>query len=105
MAEEKSGAVIEAELTAKNVLNNALAQQVAAQKNANMYCGRVIGETPTFVVQQLTKQHTVRHDKHDLPRIPKVGEEVRIAYLNKVATFIEAPKHKQERKRTHAITL
>ena len=77
--------------------------QGLARKTGNTYCGQVIGQTDHFVVQKVSPLNTIRHLKRDLPRVPEVGQNVRIAYSAGDCKISE--DFRLKRQRTHRRTL
>ena len=76
-------AVVHAEILGKRALGKDYQKytQTAALKSSNTYSGPVVAvDNPLFVVQKVSPLHTVRHLKRDLPFLPRVGENLRIAY-------------------------
>ena len=75
-------AIIHAEILGKKSLGKDYEKynQSMALKNSNTYTGPVVGVNEFFVVQKVSPLNTVRHWKRDLPRLPRIGENLRIAY-------------------------
>jgi len=70
---------------AKQITADALgesARTFGAQTDSGRYNGRIIGETAHHVVQRLSLQTAVAHMKHLLEHLPRVGDNVAIAYSN-----------------------
>jgi hypothetical protein len=53
--------------------------------------GKIASETQHFVLQLTGSRTGVLHDKQALPKIPSVGQEVRINYAASLATVKELP--------------
>jgi hypothetical protein len=75
-------AVIHAEIIGKKSLGKDYAKysQSTANTSSNTYTGRIVGMNDLFVIQKISPLHTVRHLRRDLPRVPRIGENLRIAY-------------------------
>lgn len=68
-----------------------------AQTQSGTYNGHIIGETDHHVVQRLSAKSTVAHVKHLLNPMPRIGENVSIAYLSERAQVREAPTQAKSR--------
>ena len=77
--------------------------QAPAQTASNIYYGEIIGQNDIFIIQKITPLHTVRHLKRDLPHVPQIGQDVRIAYSAGICRIDKNFRH--VRKRTHRIAL
>ena len=75
------------------------ARTFTAQTQSGNYRGEIIGETELHVVQRLSPQSAIAHMKHLLDPIPKVGENVGIAYVNDLGSV----KELRERSRTREL--
>ena len=87
---------------AKNITAEKLgdtARTFTAQTQSGNYRGEIIGETELHVVQRLSPQSAIAHMKHLLEPIPKVGENVGIAYVNDLGSV----KELRERSRTREL--
>ncbi len=75
-------AVIYAEIIGKKSLGKDYAKysQSTAITTSNTYSGRIVGMNDLFVIQKISPLHTVRHLRRNLPRVPRIGENLRIAY-------------------------
>src|SRR5215472_10327833 len=75
-------AAIEAEAISMKTLGTQYRKytQAPAQTASNIYCVEIIGQNDIFIIQKITPLHTVRHMKRDLPHVPQIGQDVRIAY-------------------------
>jgi hypothetical protein len=75
-------AVIHAEIIGKKSLGKDYSKysQSTAITSSNVYSGRIVGINDLFVVQKISPLHTVRHLRQNLPRVPRIGENLRIAY-------------------------
>jgi hypothetical protein len=75
-------AVIHAEIIGKKSLGKDYAKysQSMAITSSNTYNGRIVGINDMFVIQKISPLHTVRHLRQNLPRVPRIGENLRIAY-------------------------
>jgi hypothetical protein len=62
-----------------------------ANQQSASYEGKIASETHHFVLQLTSSRTGVLHDKQDLPKIPQVGQEVRINYAASLATVKELP--------------
>lgn len=75
-------AVIHAEIIGKKSLGKDYSKysQSTAITSSNTYSGRIVGINDLFVVQKVSPLNTVRHLRQDLPRVPRIGENLRISY-------------------------
>jgi hypothetical protein len=98
-------AVIEAEAIGMKALGKDYRKytQALARKTSNTYRGQIVGENDHFIIQKVSPLNTIRHLKRDLPRIPHVGQEVRIGYCAGACNICDDVK--LSRKRTYRIAL
>lgn len=68
-----------------------------ALTDSGVYSGRIISETADLLIQQISAATEVAHPKSLLAEIPQVGQLVRIAYQNNVASVRELQPRKLER--------
>ena len=73
------------------------------EAEAIAYRGQIVGENDHFIIQKVSPLNTIRHLKRDLPRIPHVGQEVRIGYCAGACNICDDVK--LSRKRTYRIAL
>jgi hypothetical protein len=97
-------AVVEAEGLGMKALGSDYAKynQTVARRNTS-YRGKIVAENEIFVVQKLSPRDTVRHLKRDLPKVPQIGQDVRIGYSASLAKITDVPKHDQKRKHRLAL--
>ena len=86
----------------KKTTNDTHAQRVqqcrqAALTDSGVYSGRIVSETPELLIQQISAATEVAHPKSLLAQIPTIGQLVRIAYQNSVASVRELQPRKLER--------
>lgn len=62
-----------------------------------VYSGTIVSETADLLIQQVSAATEVAHPKSLLAEIPQVGQLVRIAYQNNVASVRELQPRKLER--------
>jgi len=95
-------AAIEAEAIGMKALGKEYSKysQGLALKASNTYRGQIVGQNNFFIIQKLSPLHTVRHLKRDLPDVPHIGDNVRIAYSAGVCR-IDRNNLRLVRKRTH----
>ncbi len=55
-----------------------------ALTDSGVYCGTVLAETAHDLIQRITPQSAVIHQKHGLDCVPRIGEHVRVAYRDGV---------------------
>jgi len=72
-------------------------QRQAALTDSGVYLGKIISETPELVVQRISAATEVAHPKSLFAETPQIGQLVRIAYHNNVASIRELQPRKQER--------
>jgi len=98
-------AVVEAEAIGMKALGKEYSKYTQAQalKTSNTYRGQIVGQNNFFIVQKVSPLHTVRHLKRDLPHVPQIGDNVRIAYCAGICRIDRNLRH--IRKRTHRISL
>lgn len=65
------------------------------------YSGEIVAETTSFTIQKTNPLTTVRHLKEHLPKIPKVGERVRISYSADVAAVKSLKMEKKTSRGLH----
>ena len=68
-----------------------------ALTDSGVYSGRIVSETADLLIQQISAATEVAHPKSLLAEIPQVGQLVRIAYQNDVASVRELQPRKLER--------
>lgn len=68
-----------------------------ALTDSGVYSGKIVTETPDLLIQRISTATEVVHPKSLLGEIPQIGQLVRIAYQNNVATVRELQPHKLER--------
>ncbi len=68
-----------------------------ALTDSGVYSGRIVSETPEFLIQQISAATEVAHPKSLFSQIPQIGQLVRIAYQNNVASVRELQPRKLER--------
>ena len=98
-------AVIEAEAIGMKALGKEYRKytQALALTASNTYCGQIVGQNHVFVIQKVSPRNTVRHLKCDLPHVPQIGDNVRIAYAAGICRIDR--NLRQVRQRTHRISL
>ena len=98
-------AVVEAEAIGMKALGKEYSKytQAHALKPSNTYRGQIVGQNNFFIVQKVSPLHTVRHLKRDLPDVPQIGDNVRIAYCAGICRIDSNLRH--VRRRTHRISL
>jgi antirestriction protein ArdC len=85
---------------AKNVTAEKLgdiARTFPAQTQSGNYRGEIIGETELHVVQRLSPQSAIAHMKHLLEHMPRIGENVGIAYVNDLGSVKELRERSKAR--------
>ena len=68
-----------------------------ALTDSGVYSGKIVSETADLLIQQISAATEVAHPKSLLADIPQVGQLVRIAYQNNVASVRELQPRKLER--------
>jgi len=68
-----------------------------ALSDSGVYSGKIVSETPELLIQRISAATEVAHPKSLLPQIPQIGQLVRIAYQNNVASIRELQPHRLER--------
>jgi hypothetical protein len=72
-------------------------QRQAALTDSGIYSGKIISETPEAVIQRISAATEIAHPKSLFAQIPQMGQLVRIAYHNNVASVRELHPRKLER--------
>jgi antirestriction protein ArdC len=73
------------------------ARTYPAQTQSGNYRGEIIGKTEFHVVQRLSPQSAIAHMKHLLEPMPKVGDNVGIAYVNDLGSVKELRERSRAR--------
>jgi hypothetical protein len=68
-----------------------------ALTDSGVYSGKIVSETPELLIQRISAATEVAHPKSLLPQIPQIGQLVRIAYQNNVASIRELQPRRPER--------
>jgi hypothetical protein len=68
-----------------------------ALTDSGVYSGKIVSETPELLIQRISAATEVAHPKSLLSQIPQIGQLVRIAYQNNVASIRELQPHRLER--------
>jgi hypothetical protein len=68
-----------------------------ALTDSGVYSGKIVSETPELLIQRISAATEVAHPKSLLPQIPQIGQLVRIAYQNNVASIRELQPRRLER--------
>jgi len=68
-----------------------------ALTDSGVYSGEIVSETPELLIQRISAATEVAHPKSLLPQIPEIGQLVRIAYQNNVASIRELQPRRLER--------
>ena len=68
-----------------------------ALTDSGVYSGRIVSETADLLIQQISAATEVAHPKSLLAEVPQVGQLVRIAYQNNVASVRELQPRRLER--------
>ena len=71
-----------------------------ALTDSGVYSGKIVSETPDLLIQRISAATEIAHPKSLLAEIPQIGQIVRIAYQNNVATIREVQSRKLERELT-----
>jgi hypothetical protein len=71
--------------------------RLAALSDTGIYSGRIVAETPELVIQRISTATEVAHLKEFFDEMPMVGQLLRIAYHDNVATVREIHERKIER--------
>ena len=71
-----------------------------ALTDSGIYTGKIVSETPELLIQRISAATEVEHPKSLLSQIPQIGQLVRIAYQNNVASIREVQPRKLERELT-----
>ena len=74
-----------------------IARTFPAQTQSGNYRGEIIGETELHVVQRLSPQSAIAHMKHFLEPMPKIGDNVGIAYVNDLGSVKELRERSRSR--------
>ena len=100
-ASEQRIAIIEAELLGKKALGKEYEgyRQEPANTTSASYAGPIVAESEQFSIQKTTSTHTVRHEKSQLPEVPRIGQNVRINYAANVASIKQEPQQLQHTRR------
>ncbi len=69
----------------------------AALTDSGVYSGKIVSETPELVVQRISAATEIAHPKSLFAEIPQIGQLVRIAYQNNVASVRELQPRKLEK--------
>jgi hypothetical protein len=72
-------------------------------KTTNTDLGQIVCHNDFCVIHKVSPLNTVRHLKRDLPYVPQIGENVRIAYSAGICKIDRNLRH--VRKRAHRISL
>ena len=72
-------------------------QRQVALTDSGVYTGKIVSETPELLIQRISAATEVAHPKSLLTQIPLIGQLVRIAYQNNVASIREVQPRKLER--------
>lgn len=72
-------------------------QRQVALTDSGVYSGKIVSETAELLIQRISSATEVAHPKSLLPQIPQIGQLVRIAYQNNVASIRELQPRKLER--------
>jgi hypothetical protein len=65
--------------------------------DSGVYSGKIVSETPELLIQRISAATEVAHPKSLLSQIPQIGQLVRIAYQNNVASIRELQPRRLER--------
>ena len=68
-----------------------------ALTDSGVYTGRIVADMPELVIQRISSATEVAHLKDSFTEIPQVGQLLRIAYRDNVATVREIHEHKIEK--------
>jgi len=68
-----------------------------ALTDSGVYSGKIVSETPELLIQRISAATEVAHPKSVLSEIPQIGQLVRIAYQNNVASIHELQPRRLER--------
>jgi hypothetical protein len=68
-----------------------------ALTDSGVYSGRIVSETADLLIQQISAATEVAHPKSLLAEVPQIGQLVRIAYQNNVASIRELQPRRLER--------
>lgn len=68
-----------------------------ALTDSGIYTGKIVSESPELLIQRISAGTEVKHPKSLLSQIPQIGQLVRIAYQNNVASIREVQPRKLER--------
>lgn len=71
--------------------------RLAALTDSGVYTGRIVAETPELIIQRISSVTEVAHPKESFIEIPNVGQLLRIAYRDNIATVREIQERKIER--------
>ena len=69
----------------------------AALTDSGVYSGKIVSETAELLIQRISAATEVAHPKSLLPQIPQIGQLVRIAYQNDVASVRHLQPRRLER--------
>lgn len=68
-----------------------------ALTDSGVYSGKIVSETPELLIQRISAATEVAHPKSLFSQVPQIGQLVRIAYQNNVASIRELQPRRLER--------
>jgi hypothetical protein len=72
-------------------------QRQAALTDSGVYSGNIVSLTPELIIQRISAATEVAHPKSLFAQIPQIGQLVRIAYQNDIASIRELHPRKLEK--------